>query len=297
MKNSGNTTASLLLAHALADLKRHVFLTHISPQSSAFETYLGLADYEDKTTTPSQLVKLMREGAIQVSDIGDYCKNDVDFLHIFTNNKINFSQDDMHTLIGFIINSAESQYEYKVFDIDTDLTNPTAEYVLKHSDIIILNLNTSIYQLNRYKEMEQQLAKLFAGKKIILLVNQYITKVMKLKDVSKHLGIKVAPYSIRFNPWVQWSCNRGKLSYMYQQGKLKDGDVIDIFRDVTVLANGVAKAKVAILKQRMKEGKVTADEVKKALAKPSTEKPSSKKQDKADSNSNVGTGDESQNKG
>lgn len=255
MKNSGNTTTALLLAHALADTKRHVFFTHVLPKSSALETYLGLADYEDKTSTPTQLVKLMREGAIKVEDIGDFCKNDVEFLHIFTNNKDNFLQDDMHTLVDYISSSPDPIYEYMVFDIDSDLDNPTAQLVLKKSDIIILNLSASTHRLDQFKEMESQLVKLFNGKKLITLVNQYDQRAMKLKEVTKYLGVKTAPYTIRYNSWVQWSCNKGKLSYLYLQGKIKDADVIDIFKDINTLASGVAKAKVAIIKQRQKEGK------------------------------------------
>ena len=255
MKNSGNTTASLLLAHALADTKRHVFFTHVSAKSSALETYLGLADYEDKTSTPTQLVKLMREGAIKVEDIGDFCKNDVEFLHIFTNNRDNFLQDDMHTLVDYISSSPDSMYEYMVFDIDASLDNETAQLVLKKSDIVVVNLSASTHRLDQFKEMEPQLVKLFNGKKVITLVNQYDQKVMKLKEVTKYLGAKTTPYTIRYNPWVQWSCNKGKLSYLYLQGKVKDADVIDVFRDITTLASGVSKAKVAVIKQRQKEGK------------------------------------------
>lgn len=255
MRNSGNTTTALLLAHALADLKRHVFFTHVLPQSSSIETYLGLNSYEDKTSTPSQLVKLMREGAIKVEDIGDYCKNDVDFLHIFTNNKENFSQDDMHTLIDYITSSPDPIYDYMVFDVDTTTDNPTAQMILKKSDIIILNLSASVYQINEFNKMESKLVKLFQGKKLFMVVNQYEQRAMKLKEVAKYLKTKASPYTIRHNSWVQWACNKGKLSYLYTQGKIKDGEVIDIFKDVNAIASGVAKAKVIIAKQRQKEGR------------------------------------------
>lgn len=248
--NSGNTVSSMFLAHALADTKRNTFFTHIKPQSQAFETYLGLADYEDKTTTPTQLVKLMREGAIKPEDIGDYCKNDVDFLDIFTNNKANFSADDMRTLIDFIVSAPDSGYEYLLFDIDAPIEDRTTELVLKKSDVIILNVNSSLYGLQQFKEMQEKLLKLFTNKKIILLVSQYDAKSMKLKDVAKHLNMKTSPHAIRYNSWVHWSCNRGKLSYMYAQGRAKDADVISVYKDAFSLATAVAKTKVAVNKQK-----------------------------------------------
>lgn len=285
MSNSGNTTTALLLAHALADLKRNVFFTHIQPKSTALEHYLGLLDFEDKTSTPTQLVKLMREGAIKVEDIGDFCKNDVEFLHIFTNTKDNFLQDDMHTLVEYITNAPDSQYEYLVFDIDSDTDNPTAQLILKKSDIIVLNLSASTYQLDQFKGMEQKLVKLFNGKKLITVVNQYDQRAMKLKEVTKYLGAKTSPYTIRYNSWVQWACNRGKLSYMYLQGKSKDGDVVDIFRDITSIASGVAKAKVAILKQRQKEGKLLPTQPKSEPSKKKAKEEAPEKESKTEQDS------------
>ena len=63
--NNGNTMTSILTALGLAELKKTVLLTHTCARSDAFYQYLGLNSYEDKTSTPTQLVKLMREGAIK----------------------------------------------------------------------------------------------------------------------------------------------------------------------------------------------------------------------------------------
>lgn len=245
---SGNSVSSILLAHGLAELKRNVFLSHIKPQSSSFEFYLGLKDYVDKTSTPSQLVKLMREGAIKPEDIGDYCKNDVDFLDIFTNNKSNFSHEDMSTLLDFVIES-DTKYEYLLFDIDDDINSDSAKLILQKSQIIILNVTTSFLELEEFNAMKESIAKLCKGKKVILLVSSYDSKVVKLKEIPKKLGLSTSAYPIRYNPWVSWSCNQGKLSYLFKQGKSKDPDVIDIYKDVTALTSTVSKAKVAVNKK------------------------------------------------
>lgn len=285
-QNSGNTTLALLMAHALADLKRNVFFSHVKPKSPSLYTYLGLSAFDDKTSTPTQLVKLMREGAIRVADIGDYCKNDVEYLDIFTNYSDNFTQDDMDTLLEFVTSSPDSEYEYQVFDIDADISHPSALHVLKKSDIIVLNLNSSVHSLEIFKETQPSLFKLFKDKKVIMVVNKYDSRVSKLKDVAKLIGAKTSPYQLRYNSWLQWACNRGKLSYLYLQGKAKDGDVIDIHKDVTTLALGVSKARVAILKQRQREGKIVSA---KADNKPEPPKETDRKKTSLEKPKNVET--------
>lgn len=245
---NGNTVSSILLAHGLADLKRKILLTHIKPQSPAFEHYLGLKAYEDKTTTPTQLVKLMREGAIKTEEIGDYCKSVVDYLDVFTNNATNFAKEDMATLLNFLVTS-KTDYEYLVFDIDTDAEDEAAQMVINNSNIIILNVSASFLELDMFNAQKEKIARLCKGKKVILLCSAYDPKACKLKEIPKVLGVNTSCYTIRHNSWVKWACNNGKLSYLYKQGKSKDVDVIEIYKDVTSLANAVSKAKISIRKQ------------------------------------------------
>ena len=68
---NGTTTTALLLALGLGNMKKKVLLTHTDSVSESFYTYLGLQQFEDKTSTPTQMVKLLREGAIQSEDISD----------------------------------------------------------------------------------------------------------------------------------------------------------------------------------------------------------------------------------
>lgn len=245
-KRSGNTVSSILLGLALSDLKRKVLLTHVQPKSPAFHHYLGLKDYDDKTSTPSQLVKLMREGAIQTQDIGDYCKSFEDFLDVFTNNETNFSEQDMNSLLGFLTTS-DTPYEYMLFDVDASVDDPSAELVLAKSDIIILNVNADIVGFDAFNNMRDRIMKLCRGKKVILLCSDYSPRALKsAKLVSSTLGLDTSCYVIRHNDWVQWSCNQGRLAYLYKQGKVKDADVLEVFKDVSSLASAVARTKVII---------------------------------------------------
>lgn len=244
--NNGNTVSSLLLGMGLADTKRKILLTHTNPQSPAFERYLGLQAFEDKTSTPTQLVKLMREGAIKAEEIGDYCKEINDYLHVFTNNESNFSEHDMATLLNFLITSDLSMYEHIVFDVDASRDHEASQTVVSKSDIIILNITASFLELDKFNAEKERIIKMCRGKKVIMLCSQYDSKASKVKDITKFLGLNTTVHVIRENSWVKWACNQGKLYHVFKQGKIKDSDVIEVFKDTTSLAGAVAKAKVSI---------------------------------------------------
>ena len=257
--NNGNTVTAILLALCLTELKRKVLLTHVRPQSSTMEGYLGFEAYEDKTSTPTQLVKLMREKAIAPENIGDYSKNLEDYLDVFANSNKNFSKGDMETLLRFIVES-DTKYEYTLFDIDSDNETFDEEFVVRNSDIIIFNINNRMNEINRINDMRKRIGKAFKGKKIIVVCSNYSTASGKLKDLSKELGMNTTIYPIRHNPWVEWACNRGKLEYLFLQGKTKDKDVLEVYRDVMTIVSAVTKAKAQINKEK-ETGKVAKKEV------------------------------------
>lgn len=242
----GNSVTSLLLGHGLAETKRSVFLTHTSATSRAYEGYLGLTAFEDKTSTPSQLVKLMREGAVQPKEVGDYCSTVYDFLDVFTTTNTNFSEDDKEQLVEFVI-SSEKHYDYMVFDVE-DLESDTSKYVLRHADIVILNVTDNLVELKEIAERTKELARICAGKKVVLAVSNYDSKAVKLKDIPKHTELNTVCQPIRKNSWLKWACNNGKLTYVFTQGRAKDADVLEVYKDAMSLASAVNKAKIAIAK-------------------------------------------------
>ena len=100
--NNGNTTLAMLIALYLANNGKSTCLTHVKPISNSFKTYLNLVDYVDKTSTPSQIVKILKEGDLSKDDISDYCKKVSNNLEVFTNESTSFSQDDMNFMIDYI---------------------------------------------------------------------------------------------------------------------------------------------------------------------------------------------------
>lgn len=246
-RNTGNTVSTLLLGLGFTELKRRVLLSHIKPQSPSIDGYLGLKSFDDKTSTPAQLVKLMREGAIQPEEIGDYCKLFEEYLHVFSNTHPNFLEDDMSTLLDFITEST-MPYDYVVFDIDEGIEHPTSKKVISKSDIIILNLTGNLIDLDLFNQNKENLMRLFRGKKIILLCSKYNFRAIKTKQLLMHIGAKATLSVIRYNSWIGWGCNTGKLPTVFKQGKIKNPESVDIYKDACALASVVAKARIEVSK-------------------------------------------------
>lgn len=182
---AGNTTVALLISLLLAKTQnKTVCLTHLSAQSSAFYAYLGLDALEDKTCTPSQVVKLLREGAIDASEMIDYCIRVCDGLDIFSNNSKSFSAEDMELTQRFILESMP--HDFIIVDIDINTNSPIAKLALEKSGLTIVALTQSGNVLERYNEI----LKGVLANKTLFLCNQYAPAVGSIKTFAKFLGVK-----------------------------------------------------------------------------------------------------------
>lgn len=253
-QGTGTTTTALLLALGLGNMKKKVLLTHTDSVSESFYTYLGLQQFEDKTSTPTQMVKLLREGAIQSEAIADYCKNVSDNVYVFTNNKTNFTDEDMNTLSEYLVD--HSDFDYLIYDFN-DFESETAKYILRKSEVIVLNFTQSFMELDAFKKDMQKYSKMFAGKKLILVCNKYNSVIGKDKDIPKRLGFKAPCNVIHYNPWLAMASNTGQLLTLYKNIRAKNSKVVELNNDINRLATIVTKIRIANLKAKQEEKKAT----------------------------------------
>lgn len=253
-QGTGTTTTALLLALGLGNMKKKVLLTHTDSVSNSFYTYLGLQQFEDKTSTPTQMVKLLREGAIQSEAIPDYCKNVSDNVYVFTNNKTNFTDEDMETLSEYLVD--HSDFDYLVYDFN-DFESETAKYILRKSEAIVLNFTQSVIELDEFKKDIQKYSKMFAGKKLILVCNKFSSVIGKDKDIPKRLGFKAPCNVIHYNPWLAMASNTGQLLTLYKNIRAKNSKVVELNNDINRLATIVTKIRIANLKAKQEEKKAT----------------------------------------
>lgn len=252
--SNGNTITSIFLALALGNMKKKVLVTHTGAISNSFYQYMGLQQFEDKTSTPTQIVKLLKEGAIQANAIPDYCKKIVDDgeVYCFTNNKTNFSDEDMRSLSEYFVKF--SDFEYIIYDYN-DFECETADYILKNSDVVVLNFTQSCIELERFKNEREKYQKLLVGKKLVLVCNKFSSIIGTDKDVLKRLGVSGSCSIIHYNPWVGYACNNGSLLELYKNIKRKFSKVAELFNDTNRLAIVVSRIKIITVKAKQQEKK------------------------------------------
>lgn len=244
---NGNTVTSVFLALGLGNMRKKVLLAHTDAISDSLYMYLGLHQYEDKTSTPTQMVKLLREGAIPAEDIPDYCKKIYDNTYAFTNNSSNFEDTDMLTFSKYLIE--HSDFDYIIYDFN-NFDSETANYALKKSDVVVINLTQSFRELDEFKANSQKYAKMFAGKKIILVCNKYNSIISTDKDVAKRIGVKAPVQIIHYNPWIVYGCNHGTLLDICQNIKKNNHKVVELRSDINRLATAVSKIRLQSLKAK-----------------------------------------------
>lgn len=253
-KNTGNTTLAILTGLELAQKGRKVCVTHVNFLSSSFFNYLNLVTLEDRTSTPSQIVKLIREGALNPEDIHDYCRQVTENCEVFSNNSRAFTPEDMKLMLDYMCTTFP--HEFKIFDIDVDTTdiksNESVLGVLNNSDAIIINLNPSIEQLQYFRDKGNELLEIIGNRKIIVVINMYNDIICSLKEIIATAGIKKLSKNlvvIRYNPWIAWGTNHGKIVEVYKKISQRDKRVLDVSKDLSNLGNMLLRIRTLLDKK------------------------------------------------
>lgn len=241
-RNNGNTTLAMLIGLEYASQNKLTCLTHIMPTSPSFQKYLSFKNYVDKTSTPSQIVKILKEGGLTGDEARDYCKQITENLEVFTNQTTNFNQDDMNFMYKYIAKAFP--HEHVIFDVDDDNLEQ-CESVIKLCDVVVLNVGQSIVELDEFRVNKDRYMKVIGNKPIIVVVNQYNSTCGSLQDVAKWMGIKKPNgwLVLHYNPWIRWATNKGNLNSLFRNIIKKDPRVIELQADLFKICSTIAKAK------------------------------------------------------
>ena len=239
---NGTTTLAMLIALELAYSGKLTCITHVMPKSESFFRYLNFKGFADKTSTPSQIVKILREGSLTGDDVRAYCRPAGPDLEAFTNESSNFSQDDMTFMYKYIAKAFP--HENVVFDVDDNDYEHNKE-VIKLCDVVVLAVTQNILEMDEFRRNREQYLKLLQDKPVVVVVNQYNSTAGNLKEMAKWMGVKKPSnwVVLRENPWIRWATNHGRLNELFRQIAKKDPRVIEVNADIVKICQTIARAK------------------------------------------------------
>lgn len=248
-EHNGKTTVAMLLGLQLAKSARKVCLCHTKPISDSVYQYLGLTSFTDKTSTPSQIVKILREGDVSADSVSDYCKNVTEQFEVFTNNFKNFSRDDMQYMLDYIVQSFP--HEHVIIDVD----NEDMEYnkkIISMCDVVIYVATQDIADAKNFRDAKEDFTKLINGKPLLVVVNKYNSTKGTLGELARWMGLR-KPNSwlvLHENPWITWATNHGKIETLYRLAHRKDPRVIEINSELSKIGVSLMKAKTLTDKKK-----------------------------------------------
>lgn len=242
--NNGASVLTMLIGMKLASFGKPTCITHIKPTSNSFYTYLNFSGFQDKTSSPSQIVKVLREGSLNNDEARDYCKQITPDLEAFTNNAPNFDQEDMIFMFKYIAKAFP--HENVIFDVDND-DPEQVKTVVSLCDVVVLNVTQSVTEMNSFKADKEKYQDMFKGKPLVVVVNKYHSTKGTLAETAKWMGVK-KPNNwvvLHDNPWITWATNHGNLNQLYRKIEGKDPRVIELNSDLTKICTTLARAKTA----------------------------------------------------
>ncbi len=254
--NTGNTTLAILVALEMANRGNKVCLTHANSESASFYEYFNLRNFEDKTSTPSLVVKLLKENAIVKDEIHHYCKKVTENLEVFSNNSKNFTSEDMQYMLKYI--GTNFPHDHIVFDIDIGIYdipgNAVTRDIILNSDIVVLSMSQAVQRLRVFETRKKDILEVIGKKPIVVVINKFNEISASVKEVAQWMGIK-KPNNwllMRYNPWVDWGTNHGQIVHVFEQMKKRDTRVIDVATDLEKIGGVISK--ISIEKGNRKAG-------------------------------------------
>ncbi|MBR1455050.1 MAG: hypothetical protein IJ593_10490 [Lachnospiraceae bacterium] len=241
---NGNTTLAMLIGLEYANSDKLVCITHAQPTSKSFFKYFSFSGFADKTSTPSQIVKILKEGGLRGDEVRDYCKPIQNNLEAFTNEYSNFTSEDMIFMQKYI--ARMFPHEHVIFDVDTD-DIVEMKNIIKYCDIVVLNITQDYIDLDEFKQNRDKYLDAIGNKPVVTVVNKFNATRMNLKEVAHAMGVRKPSnwLILRDNPWIGWATNHGKMTQLFRQIMKKDPRVIEIYYDITKICQTIMKVKSA----------------------------------------------------
>ena len=231
--NTGNTTASILVAGALAYTQGiDTTLMCTATKARRLHDYLGMEYEEDITASITQLQKLIMSHAIAPEDCMDYLHKLSRNLMVLDTTCKSLQDDERFDIISHVFQSNVTPLTICDVHWDPDLLyNPSRLGLLEAADLILVHVNNdkkNLEALNRMKESGN-----LPNKQYGLLVNSYEDACMNVRSLAGMFGFKTRyTAKIHRNPYLQQAGSKGDVLSVIEAALLKDPRVIELHQDL-----------------------------------------------------------------
>lgn len=264
LRKTGNTTIASLIALELSSRGKKVCIAHSADKSESLYAYFKLDKREDKTVNIDRLLKLIKSEVIKPEEFGDYCKSVNKNLDIFSvYNGVSLGNtilsegeegkeiDSESSLREFI--ATRSTYDYVVYDINTNIEEDNARFFIDRADVVVNVFDQNVVNLQRYRKDIKKINKIVKDKPQLVVLNKYDSIVGDVKSCASLMGLRKANnwHCVRYNGWIGYATNNGKLRKLYDSMTDSDIKVLDIKNDLKSVVNAIQRVKVVMRKQSM----------------------------------------------
>lgn len=248
-EHNGKTTLAMLIGMEMAQSHKKVCMCHTKPISESAYDYFGFNAFADKTSTPSQIVKILKEGDMDDDSISDYCKTVTDNFEVFTNRSTNFTNDDMQYMLTYIVNNFP--HDHVIVDMDNEDTNFNKS-IIELCDAVVLCISQNITEAKDFSKIKSEFSEIVGDKPMIVVINKYNSSKGTIAEMAKWMGIKKPNgwLVLHENPWITWATNHGKVETLFKLVSKKDSRVSELNGELNKIVINLIKAKTKSDKQK-----------------------------------------------
>lgn len=204
-RGTGVTSLAILLGIDLANRGNPVVVTSLNASKSDMRDYVGALpkDLGDVENGMRELLRAKSTGEFDAGDIRSYCVDlGVDILLRPDGMKPSEANEVIQYISGANLNGRNY---ICIVDVDVEnMRSPEVEFEVTSADVVVVVLTQNISHIKRFRENRANMAKAFAGKKVIVVINKFDKFAGTVKDVWNKAGVKYGDgwFEVRYNSCV-----------------------------------------------------------------------------------------------
>lgn len=245
LHQSGATTVSTLMAHALTYVNKTVTLAYTDP-TSLLPKYLGIKRIDDPTRSIMQVVRLIDSDALADNEILDYGVEFSKNVHLLSLGDATITERDAAAIVKHVYKRVPT--DICIVDSHDDIDSPVSQNLIEQSDLVFIVLSPSDKDFAHMKFWLEN-KELNKHPNVCVIINHYDEVVAPLRNLAKHIGFSANRVcKVHENPWIRKCCMVGMLHDIIPKVKAIDPRVANLSCDFTEISQCVVSSILATSK-------------------------------------------------